>query len=124
MTTNPELNSTPKQELGPNQKKVVEALRSGKYKQGRAFLCFIDLYCCLGIMNEILELDESDDYYLRNTYEKIGLYSHKGELKQSFRDDNDNIFSSLSAMNDYGWNFNQIADYIEQNPSNVFSSAI
>lgn len=35
------------------KKKWVEALRSGKYKQGKEALCFGDKYCCLGVLCEI-----------------------------------------------------------------------
>ena len=44
--------------LNPNAKKLVEALRSGKFKQGRGTLHLGDEYCCLGVACEISGLGE------------------------------------------------------------------
>jgi len=69
-------------ELGPLQKKWVEALRSGKYKQYREDLKGDSSYCCLGVANECLKLGESWDMRrLEITYDKLGLRSPCGEFK-------------------------------------------
>lgn len=113
-------NENPKQELGPKQKLVVDALRSGKYIQGRDRLCTINengtYYCCLGVMNEVLGLGETDIHYLRNTYLDIGLYTDTGSFK--------NRITTLAGMNDRGVTFSEIANLMESNPETVFSKPV
>jgi hypothetical protein len=113
-------NENPKQELGPKQKLVVEALRSKKYTQGKDRLCTITesgaYYCCLGVMNEVLGLGETDGNYLRNTYLDIGLYSGAGLNKDRT--------TTLSTMNDSGATFFEIANLMENNPETFFSKPV
>lgn len=35
------------------KKRWIEALRSGKYNQGKGYLCKDDSYCCLGVLCEL-----------------------------------------------------------------------
>ena len=42
--------------MPPEIKQWVEALRSGKYKQGRGQLRFKNEYCCLGVLCDISKL--------------------------------------------------------------------
>lgn len=42
--------------IGPNQKKWLDALRSGQYEQGKSWLCRNGKYCCLGVACEVFEL--------------------------------------------------------------------
>lgn len=35
------------------KKRWIEALRSGKYNQGRGYLCKDDSFCCLGVLCEL-----------------------------------------------------------------------
>jgi hypothetical protein len=114
------MNSENKQELGPKQKLVVEALRSKKYTQGKDRLCTITesgaYYCCLGVMNEVLGLGETDNNYLRNTYLDIGLYSSSGA--------NRDATTTLATMNDSGVIFPEIANLMESNPEMFFSKSM
>lgn len=104
--------------------KWVEALRSGRYKQGRGFLSRDNADCCLGVLckvaidegypisqvsqsdSSLIEFDGSTRYIPHNTYKKIDLISvYK-------------IESDLALMNDRDVPFDQIADYIEKNIPN------
>lgn len=80
--------------------KWIEALRSGKYKQGKGQLKQDDRYCCLGVLQEITNCDLD----LRNQTEKLSydfLYGGHQNL--------------LIEMNDCrNKNFNEIADWIEK----------
>lgn len=103
--------------------KWLEALRSGEYKQGRFQLCTregegegflgkvaeVDLFCCLGVLNEILNLGCSDDEA------RLWITNKDGSREQLPILDN-NIQEYLIHMNDYkGMSFAQIADWIEEN---------
>src|SRR4051794_35352962 len=91
--------------------KWVDALRSGKYKQGKGLLRdFNDNYCCLGVLCEIAGISASLDHcisgsrytylgYSSNLPLKIWLNTHESELMGL----NDSLKKS----------FNEIADYIE-----------
>lgn len=88
----------------------VNALRSGKYKQGHYFLKNNDRYCCLGVLNELypeLRLSGGSSMELFN-YQKIGLNGPNGELPGSSL--------RLSDLNDSKigyFNFDEIADIIQ-----------
>ena len=81
----------------------LEALRSGKYKQGRYTFRNGDKYCCLGVLCMVLKHPEwiklvRDNYALLRDYSKL------------MRSETD----SLAHMNDNpDSTFAQIADYIE-----------
>lgn len=116
-------------ELGPKQKTWIAALRSGKYKQGNGKLCSVDFYgnksyCCLGVANDVLELGVlQSSAYLYRAYTELGLRDYDGSfIKENVRNSNlDGFADSLAALNDsFNYTFEQIADYIEQNPENVF----
>lgn len=95
--------------------KWLEALRSGKYKQGRGRLRQGDEFCCLGVLCDISGLGEW-----------IGEVETKG---YSFKEDirygtlprhmvpelSCKTSNSLTGMNDSGKSFAEIADYIEEN---------
>lgn len=90
------------QRLDPELKaKWVEALRSGKYTQGKDRLQRSGCYCCLGVLQVIHPIpSETDDELLDITEAtKLGL--------------NFTAQAVLAAMNDEGRSFEQIADYIE-----------
>lgn len=83
------------------KKRWVEALRSGKYKQGKGCLHdeVHDTYCCLGVLNEI---------------EDLGMPGDAGALE----DGPVNSFDQnvLIRMNDViGYSFEHIAAWIEAN---------
>jgi hypothetical protein len=99
--------------------KWVEALRSGKYKQGRGQLWTETasddsiLYCCLGVAAmqdpSITEKCEGTQSYLKtpntsNALVNLGV----SEFVDNHEDD-------LIAFNDdHKWSFSEIADYIEE----------
>jgi hypothetical protein len=110
------------------KQKWVEALRSGKYKQGRSVLKNTEgRMCCLGVLLDIETPDGWDaratqipgevghyhhqngnysgDFLHRNTRERHGLTS---ELE-----DGESIAHRLAGMNDNGKSFAEIADWIE-----------
>ncbi|MDE1971255.1 MAG: hypothetical protein KGI50_06815 [Patescibacteria group bacterium] len=109
------------------QKRWIDALRSGKYKKGKKFLCSHGHYCCLGVACVILGLEGKESVgsvyfggrnrvFAPNAVKELGLRSPLGLLKEPHKD-----LVSLGDMNDRGdFTFEQIADYIEANPGNVF----
>lgn len=104
--------------------KWIEALRSGKYEQGKSQLRTLnDKYCCLGILctlrtdGEWKQWCEPDEDGLA----EIGCWEFKGnsewldgsyllEIGMTSEEE-----SALADMNDSGKTFAEIADYIEKN---------
>ena len=116
-----------KQKLGPLQKKWVKTLRSGKYKQGKEALKKGEKYCCLGVLCDIEQKLTTEGYvkgtgneaYLPKTLvSKYSFHSEEGNLKNY-----SNGKPSLVVMNDKGYTFKEIADFIEQNPEQVFKQS-
>ena len=113
---------------------LVEALRSGKYEQGRQVLRrHVNKFCCLGVACDIsesgLEWHPYDRFCLIGTKAN---YTHmylpdevvtEFDFYSSYGDRRDGKpiligrqeFSSLAVANDCGCTFDQIADYIEEN---------
>lgn len=94
-------------------KRWVEALRSGKYEQGRKVLCQYDedgnatAFCCLGVLQNIerrIEGDERCDELLdeNSLKEFLGVNKNDGFIQ-----------STYASWNDEGMTFPEIADYIE-----------
>lgn len=115
--------------------KWIAALRSGEYKQGRATLCATQgdgsrAYCCLGVLAEldgVLEKDpDFSDFQLgvREGVDHINafMYTGKGEHLTSVNVDapegidggGDPLPWMVAHLNDMGWSFEQIADYLEK----------
>ncbi len=122
----------------------VEALRSGKYKQGRRALRNKDNeFCCLGVLCDISKQDLGIDWELDDEEEIYSMEESKGVLpdkvweylgkgatnyKVEMSATNSKILSSLFeegvllknyaylvTLNDcYGISFDQIADFIEE----------
>ena len=104
------------------KKKWIDALRSGKFKQGSGELCNMESnkYCCLGVLCEITR---QDNPHIKRT--KEGHYSlHKKDSVDGQLDDamltyfgiDDEIQNELIDMNDdRDKSFKQIADYIKEN---------
>lgn len=115
------------------KKQWIEALRSGKYEQGTAYLRKNDRHCCLGVLCDISGLGEwkedgllGGDAYVTNSYatskalppavmEWAGLLTanpYIGKVLQHGR------VGSLAEYNDGIWvekkDFNGIADLIEE----------
>jgi hypothetical protein len=108
--------------------KWLEALRSGKYKQGTGYLrTFADEFCCLGVLADIngeqwqrpgkktgrteYFLVDSSDKILPEKFGSLGPKYDK-EIKPDYR-------AKLMMMNDWalggGNSFDDIADWIEKN---------
>ena len=81
--------------------KWVEALRSGKYKQGigRLYRPESNEYCCLGVLCRVADVDLESDSSLN-----YGLVFQPLGLRK---------YWDLVEMNDNGSSFARIADYIE-----------
>lgn len=87
-------------------------------------------YCCLGRACVVLGIEEREGI---GPYAKFGEENadtwlpgeaikrlHLRTMAGTFVTKVHEIFDSLTAMNDGGWNFKQIAAYIRANPENVF----
>lgn len=95
--------------------KWLDALRSGKYKQGTHTLQKNNCFCCLGVLCDIVEPEGWDegvtdgmvlhdgvqDFPTDRFLEKVGLFADEA--------------GTLAEMNDHGQSFAEIADYIEAN---------
>jgi hypothetical protein len=96
--------------------KWVEALRSGKYVQGKGMLRFKDNnFCCLGVLCDIV--DSSRWVFTRGTADCYGYDGcHTilpGNIARS-TEFPDGHKGTLIHMNDTGVPFSEIANYIEQ----------
>jgi hypothetical protein len=110
--------------LNPNAQKWVDALRSGKFRQGESQLKIDDpddpRHCCLGVLCEVARVEGldfgflPDDSYLPETVmEWVGLKSQQAHYRERTRDGNSED-GSLVQMNDSGASFAEIADFIEE----------
>ena len=83
----------------------IEALRSGKYKQGRLALYepYTEAYCCLGVLCKVAGKDHNPEDDIGGAYDWMLTVLPKGI--QLFTDMNDREDKT----------FNEIADYIEAN---------
>lgn len=113
----------------------IEALRSGKYKQGKSYLRSrdssdgIDTYCCLGVLVDCyLQANPKDGRWAININDSVfyvaGMNSSwdtgylpqnpkfkqwTGELKHKKE------YQLVKLNDDANFNFAQIADWIEEN---------
>ena len=93
-------------------KKWIEALRSGKYEQGKGKLFKDNFYCCLGVAGicaqiPLSEMYDKDSFF----YPKFKKYPDlPKELSESV------LGNKLAIMNDCDeMSFNEIANYLEEN---------
>ncbi len=130
----------------PIQRAWLDALKSGKFRQGRKRLAIrtknkkVD-YCCLGvacvvanrmgrklkkssqkdILGDVIAFNDSAGALPTVVTRTLNLRDDVGSFKQpvSF-----NGISSgcLASLNDNGQTHKKIAEYIELNPTNVFKS--
>lgn len=123
-----------KQELGPNQLRWIEALESGKYKQGRRCLESSDgKNCCLGVACRLFDApvveDDSTSFVIfgtdadcssgippRDIVRKLALRSPGGKII-----DGHAIGSALVGANDSGATFTEIAAFCRAHPEAVFT---
>lgn len=119
-----------KQKLGPEQQKWIDALKSGKYKQGAVYLKSERAYCCLGIAVELI-----DGFSDETTFMGIAITTDEGKtcalptsamkhfkFLDDFGDASHRVHAeSLSYLNDCGASFKQIAEIVENDPSVYFT---
>lgn len=95
----------------------VDALRSGKYKQGKNLLKKEDCFCCLGVLCEI-----SDKAPWKQAGEGSTIFRYAEEMATlpenvanwANLDRASNAVDVLIYLNDSGTPFADIADYIEE----------
>lgn len=107
--------------------KWIEALRSGKYKQGRGRLQRDGGFCCLGVLCDILgakwEVRGRDGWFANGEphypddeiWSAAGLEGRTGILPALvFFGPYNREHKSVAGLNDAGADFNFIADIIEK----------
>jgi hypothetical protein len=116
-------------ELGPRQKSLLAALRSGEHKQGKRRLHGEDdRLCCLGV---VCKLAVQDGLPVRVTRQDGGcLYdgsytflpvSVQAWICMRTSSGSWGILCSLANSNDYGKTFAEIADIIEAHADEIFT---
>ena len=94
--------------------KWLQALRSGKYKQGKNRLCSVDgEYCCLGVAGEVAGNDVKPKGKLRAFLRHEEFDNIPDELIGDSMENG--LVNILSVKNDSSESFDSIADWIEQN---------
>jgi hypothetical protein len=105
--------------------KWLEALRSGKYKQGNRVLRKTtddqDEYCCLGVLCDLISPEK---WHKPEIGTWVAFLSTNGDKKRHFPPDEIMRVAGLSTengdtlagKNDEGESFEEIAKYIEENP--------
>ncbi len=110
------------------KQKWIEALRSGEFKQGQSYLKRDDKFCCLGILCELHRIATNDaegwgSYSLAPfTNQYHGQSGVLPSIVQDWAGLNYHNYStnpmingeSLSALNDAGRTFEEIAELIEK----------
>lgn len=100
------------------KQKWIDALRSGEYEQDKCSLKTPKGFCCLGVLTDLYLKEKNKDW---ETSEKGYTFGgNEGSLHNeviSWCDfPNANKEGILIEMNDdFGRNFQEIADYIEEN---------
>lgn len=94
------------------KQKWVEALRSGKYKQGKRVLRSGDKFCCLGVLCEVVGIDYNGNLpYLPSDVMKLAGLDCKNPIVSYSREE-----ITLASLNDdLNFSFHSIAEVIERN---------
>jgi len=98
------------------KKQWVEALRSGKYKQGRRWLRHTDLFCCLGVLCDLHAQATNHDWDNLENYLDCGEVLPEEVVRWAGLDDDDPFVNKgrVSYYNDSKQlNFDEMADLIE-----------
>jgi hypothetical protein len=107
----------------------VQALRSGRFRQGRRYLRKGDQYCCLGVACELFMQHETP---LPTELREHGKVAYNASTACAPRvvqrwmglADDTGIYGdfdrSLAGHNDNGESFEKIADIIESRPTGLF----
>lgn len=112
----------------PMKKEWLEALKSGKYLQGKDSLCQDEKYCCLGVLCEIqgrlgdpsingYRSDGNSGLFLDPENPIVKLYPafYQGGFPEGVIVDHDlGESTTLSHLNDWGVPFTEIAEIIDQ----------
>lgn len=132
--------------LGKMQRKWVDALRSGTYKQGRYSLSRqngdVMSYDVMGVLCEVLErpfkmintergatkkvyLNDAGEYTCRHIIpeavaEAVGLRDRDGAFTPAIVKDG-STFCTLMGANDRGYSFSELADLIEERHKSLFA---
>ena len=115
-----------KEEQKQHRAELVEALRSGRYKQAQYSLRDGDYFCCLGVACDVSGLGEWDNFqylnnsiYLPSEVMKYYGFNEKEGLFFAFKN-GPKIRKFLSSLNDNSYTFKEIADVIESEPEGMF----
>ena len=108
------------------KKKWVDALRSGEYEQATGTLKDNNGFCCLGVLCDLYLKENNKEWVhhpnenrcsIEDSYEILPLnvsnWAYLGDLDPYFYEENQKQF--LTYLNDNGYDFNRIADLIEEN---------
>jgi hypothetical protein len=109
------------------KQKWIDALRSGKYKQGDGYLCNtdengVDKHCCLGVLAEVAGV-KREILYGKETLTEIGRSRWLGTWAKSGEPEYEThkpsthttLQRKLAAKNDSKWSFKRIATWIQKN---------
>ena len=126
-------------ELNPNAQKWVDALRSGKYNQGRdellAYESEVPMFCPLGVACDVYRIETGDGIWqqVEGWSTRRTFVDNTGERRVGFLPDSvtawlgldnnsgGNCFRSIPALNDHeGLSFEDIANFIESQPKGLF----
>lgn len=122
------------QVLGPNQLKIVEALKSGLYTQTKYAMRSSDengkdCFCVLGLIAHLFNLRHGL-IFIDGQNGIVGLYNDSGRLKESIKI-GEYTYGCIMYMNDGdadgehgGLTFEQIADLMEKDPSLFFAYSV
>jgi hypothetical protein len=92
--------------------KWIEALRSGKYKQGRNYLRMGDSFCCLGVLCDV----DDPSKWRANHFVSARMYGDNLSCLPDYFPLSPRARASLMRMNDVqNKSFEEIADWIEEN---------
>lgn len=93
------------------KEKWIDALRSGEYSQTSRSLRDKNGYCCLGVLARVCGYSENELRGKEFLYSKN--FPNVPEILQGLY--SKTYVFELSNMNDTGYSFTEIADWIEQN---------
>lgn len=96
----------------------IDALRSGKYEQGRNALCKDNKFCCLGVLCEIniekLNIKVEVDQHLEKSYD-MDRTALPRKVSDEINIDNTAVLALIDMNDIKNKSFEEIADWIEEN---------
>ena len=110
--------------MNDNAKKLIKALRSGKYSQAIRQLRKKNGFCCLGVACDIYSKETGSGKWYNNSFldhlqtlplvvmEWFGFKNNAGSYDDA---------KTLTELNDSGVSFKKIADIIESEPEGLFT---